>query len=164
MSKFFLVFCFIIGSLIGVWFGRAFDTALDSPDEINDPQSLTAQQQERVDDAKRDASSDINYVALKNQFVVPVFREGKVVSLVVLSISLESTPSESASVLAHEPKIRDSLLQVLFDQSNLGTFSGSFTESLVLESLRAALFEGAKSIVGSAVRGVIITDIARQEL
>lgn len=103
------------------------------------------------------------YVKLNNQFIVPVVENGKVQSLVILSLSLEVTFGESAKVYAQEPKLRDGFLQVLFDHANAGGFDGSFTSSNAMDVLRAALLESAQSAIGPLVSGVLITDIVRQD-
>jgi hypothetical protein len=103
------------------------------------------------------------YLKLNNQFVVPVMDGGKVVSLVILSLSLEIAPGSSAEIYAREPKLRDLFLQVLFDHANAGGFQGSFTDGSNLVILRKALFESAAGILGEEVKDVLISDIARQD-
>ena len=109
--------------------------------------------------------SDIppEYVKLNNQFVVPVMDGGKVVSLVILSLSLEIEPGSSQDIYAREPKLRDLFLQVLFDHANAGGFLGSFTDGSNLILLRKALLETAIGILGLKVKDVLISDIARQD-
>ena len=103
------------------------------------------------------------YVKLNNQFVVPVLDKGKVISLVILSLSLEIEPGLSQEVYAREPKLRDAFLQVLFDHANAGGFQGSFTDGSNLVFLREALLESAARVMGQTVRDVLISDIARQD-
>lgn len=103
------------------------------------------------------------YVKLNNQFVIPVVEDGRVSSLVVLSLSLEVEPGTTETVYAREPKLRDVFLQVMFDHANVGGFSGSFTDGTNLLVLRTSLKEGAALILGPSVRDVLITDIARQD-
>jgi len=103
------------------------------------------------------------YVKLSNQFVVPVMESGKVISLVILSLSLEVEPGQSQDVYAREPKLRDAFLRVLFDHANSGGFQGSFTDGSNLVLLRKALLEMAASIMGGVVKDVLISDIARQD-
>ncbi|MFY8145464.1 MAG: flagellar basal body-associated FliL family protein, partial [Rhodobacter sp.] len=103
------------------------------------------------------------YVKLNNQFVVPVMAEGRVSSLVVLSLSLEVTPGQVERVYEMEPKLRDAMLQVLFDHANSGGFNGSFTDGANLVLLRAALLETALRIFGKDVTDVLIVDIVRQD-
>ena len=108
--------------------------------------------------------ADKYYLAMKNQFVIPVIREELVRSLVVLSLSLETSPDHSETLFSREPKIRDVLLQVLFDHSHIGGFDGAFTESSRLSVLKVALLEATQSVVGPIVTDVVITDIVRQEI
>jgi flagellar protein FliL len=103
------------------------------------------------------------YVKLNNQFVVPVVDEGRVAAMVVLSLSLEVESGSTEAVYEREPKLRDVFLQVLFDHANVGGFSGSFTDGANLVVLRTALTEAATLVLGTAVRDVLITDIARQD-
>lgn len=103
------------------------------------------------------------YVKMNNQFVVPVVRDGRVDALVVLSLSLEVEAGSTEAVYLREPKLRDVLLQVMFDHANVGGFSGSFTDGSNLIVLRTSLKEAAAMILGTTVRDVLITDIARQD-
>jgi flagellar basal body-associated protein FliL len=103
------------------------------------------------------------YVKLNNQFVVPVMSGGKVISMVILSLSLEIEPGKSQDIYAREPKLRDKFLQVLFDHANAGGFQGSFTDGSNLVLLRKALLETANGVMGAMVKDVLISDIARQD-
>jgi flagellar protein FliL len=103
------------------------------------------------------------YVKMNNQFVVPVVEDGLVAAMVVLSVSIEVEAGNTETVYQREPKLRDVFLQVLFDHANTGGFSGSFTDGANLIFLRTSLKEAAVLVMGSAVRDVLITDIARQD-
>jgi flagellar protein FliL len=103
------------------------------------------------------------YVKMNNQFVVPVVEDGRVASMVVLSLSLEVAAGNTETVYQREPKLRDVFLQVLFDHANIGGFSGSFTDGSNLVVLRTSLKEAAALILGPMVSDVLITDIARQD-
>ncbi|MFM7335070.1 MAG: flagellar basal body-associated FliL family protein [Tabrizicola sp.] len=103
------------------------------------------------------------YVKMNNQFVVPVVEDGRVASMVVLSLSLEVAAGNTEAVYQREPKLRDVFLSVLFDHANVGGFSGSFTDGANLVVLRTNLKEAAAMILGTAVSDVLITDIARQD-
>ena len=105
-----------------------------------------------------------NYLAMKNQFVVPVIRDELVKSLVVLSLSLEIGPESTEYVFGREPKLRDKFLRVLFDHAHVGGFDGAFTESGRLAVLRIALLEAAQSVAGKEIKDILITDIVRQEM
>ncbi|MPL60964.1 hypothetical protein SDC9_06529 [bioreactor metagenome] len=103
------------------------------------------------------------FVKLNNQFIVPDLDDGAIVSLVVLSLSLEVATGGTEAVYAAEPKLRDALLQVLFDHANARGFRGDFTAAGQMEDLRRALLEAARRILGPTVKAVLISDIARQD-
>lgn len=110
-----------------------------------------------------DAVPTQEYVKLNNQFVVPVIEEGEVSSLVVLSLSLEVKPGATEKVYASEPKIRDLILQVLFEHANAGGFNGSFTNTRTMEELRQAMLNASRIPLGDLVTAVLISDIVRQD-
>lgn len=103
------------------------------------------------------------FAKLNNQFVVPVVENNRIASLVILSLSVEVAAGSTAQVYAQEPKLRDALLQHLFDHANTGGFRGSFTDADNLILLRKGLTEIAQSILGDMARTVLITDIVRQD-
>ena len=103
------------------------------------------------------------YVKLSNQFVIPVVEQGKVVSMVILALTLEVGAGTTDAIYAREPKLRDAFLQVLFDHANSGGFDGSFTDAANLVLLRKALLEAAQTAIGPDVSDVLISDIARQD-
>lgn len=103
------------------------------------------------------------YVKLSNQFVVPILSGGDVVSLVILSLSLEVPQGQGEVVYDREPKLRDAFLQVLFDHANAGGFAGDFTSNSALAPLRQALREAAFAVLGDRVSDVLISDIVRQD-
>ncbi|MGL6209759.1 MAG: flagellar basal body-associated FliL family protein [Paracoccaceae bacterium] len=104
-----------------------------------------------------------DYVKLNNQFIVPVLEDGRVVSMVIVSLSLEVQQGSSDQVYAREPKLRDVFLQVMFDHANAGGFRGSFTDGANLVLLREALLEMAQTTLGDIVSDVLIVDIVRQD-
>ena len=113
-------------------------------------------------DAAKNSSAD--YIKLNNQFVVPLIVEGNVVSLVVLSLSLEVDPGNEEMIYEREPKVRDAFLRVLFDHANAGGFSGDFTRSTNMIVLRDSLLEIARKTLGDVVQTVLIVDLVRQDI
>ena len=110
------------------------------------------------------AADKSEYVKLNNQFVVPIVGEALVDALVVMALTVEVAPGMASEIYTREPKLRDAFLQVLFDHANIGGFEGEFTSAENMDVLRAALTETAQTLVGSVVTGVLITDIARQDI
>lgn len=103
------------------------------------------------------------FMKLNNQFVVPVVEQGRVTSLVIMSLSLEVTIGTTEGIYTKEPKLRDAMLQVMFDHANAGGFNGVFTEGANLVFLRKALLEVSQKTIGEDVKDVLISDIARQD-
>lgn len=104
------------------------------------------------------------FVRLNNQFVVPVVARDRIAAMVVLSLSIEVRAGAAQAVYALEPKLRDGFLQVLFDHANRGGFDGAFTEANTMDVLRRMLFEVARDLLGEEAQGVLITEIARQDV
>lgn len=111
-----------------------------------------------ADDGKFD------YVKLNNQFVVPIVNDARVSALLVLSLSLEIVKGGNETIYEREPKIRDALLQVLFDHANSGGFDGVFTNGRNMAILRDALKKTAINTIGSVVTDVLILDVVRQDI
>ncbi|SEM46781.1 Flagellar basal body-associated protein FliL [Gemmobacter aquatilis] len=116
-----------------------------------------------AEDPHADLEHAPEYVKLNNQFIIPLVENGRVSSMVVLSLSLEVAPGTTEAVFAKEPKLRDSFLQILFDHANTGGFRGAFTDGAQLSSLRKALLETAQKAMPDTITDVLITDIARQD-
>ncbi len=108
-------------------------------------------------------ATEFEYVKLAQQFVVPVISETKVSSLVVISISLEITPGMNEVVYAHEPKLRDVFLQVMFAHAQSGGFSGAFTTGQAMLDFRQSLRQAAVGVLGDLVNAVLVTDMVRQD-
>lgn len=127
------------------------------------PEHGTAAKSEAAPDAHADAEGGPEYVKLSNQFVIPVVEDGKVMSMVILALTLEVGAGSTEAIYLREPKLRDAFLQVLFDHANAGGFNGSFTDGSNLVLLRKALREKAQTTIGPQVSDVLISDIARQD-
>lgn len=106
----------------------------------------------------------LEYVKLNNQFVIPVVSRDLISAMIVLSLTVEIVPGTSQAIYDREPKLRDAFLQVLFDHANIGGFEGAFTNAGNMDVLRRSLSDVAQRVVGDTARGVLITDIARQDV
>lgn len=114
-------------------------------------------------DPAENAGKSFDYAKLNNQFVVPVLADGRVVALVVMTMSIEVTTGATETVYAREPKLRDGFLVVLFDHAAAGGFDGEFTAPTKMAPLRQALTEEARRVLGPIVNDVLIQDIVRQD-
>jgi len=108
--------------------------------------------------------NNVYYVKLSKQFVVPVVKGSKVTSMVVMSLSIETTPAVGDTVFAREPKLRDALLAVMFLHANSGGFDGQFTSREAMNDLRGSLLEAARDVIGDDIFSVLVTDILRQDV
>ncbi len=111
-----------------------------------------------------EATGEQDYLELEDQFVVPVVENGRMKSLVLISLALETKPEEQEMIVENLPRLRGALLQVMFDYANIGGFDGPFTNSSRLERLRRNFFEVATSIFGEKVTDVLILEITRQDV
>lgn len=158
----------VLLALVGLGGGIGAGLFLRPAPEAADQAGETAADasKDKAAEAKAEGAEDgaePEYVKMNNQFVVPVVEEGRVAAMVVLSVSLEVEAGSTEAVYQREPKLRDAFLQVLFDHANIGGFSGSFTDGANLVVLRTSLREAAGLVLGTAVKDILITDIARQD-
>src|SRR6056297_1048448 len=138
------------------------------PAEVAAPETTTAEDHPVADvhdahDATKD-TGNTEFVKLNNQFVVPVVTRDRISAMVVMSLSVEIAQGNSQLVYTREPKLRDGFLQLLFDHANLGGFEGEFPNANNMDVLRMALHDAATLVLGDAARGVLITEIARQDV
>lgn len=108
--------------------------------------------------------NNVYYVKLSKQFVVPVVTDGKLSAMVVMSLSVETTPAVGDIVFAREPKLRDAMLSVMFLHANSGGFDGQFTGGEAMNDLLGSLLEATRGVIGDDVYSVLITDILRQDV
>ncbi|MFT5796711.1 MAG: flagellar FliL protein [Candidatus Azotimanducaceae bacterium] len=128
------------------------------PDEMLAEMAMPAEK-----GTKDDRAAIFEYVKMNNQFVVPIVKDRKVRSLVVVTLTIEVPVGQKDAVYAKEPKLRDSFLQVLFDHANMGGFEGEFTDSSNLDVLRNALREIGQRDMGEGITDVLIMEVARQD-
>jgi len=133
--------------------------------EIND---LTAEGEPPAEPPKEDKTlvgepPAVDYVKLEKQFVVPLVEQDRVESLMIITMALETDQGATELVFAHEPKLRDQFLQVLFTHAQSGGFDGSFTDLRSMDDLRLALNQSARSVLGDVIRSVLLTNMIRQD-
>lgn len=157
----------LIGTGAGVGAGLFLMPASDPAHaDAADPHAASAKADPHATEAYDDEAHggpEPEYVKLNNQFVVPIMGPERVEALVVASLSVEVASGATQTVYQREPKLRDVFLQVLFDHANIGGFEGPFTAGDRMDILRSALLDAARSVLGSDVKDVLITEIARQD-
>lgn len=158
----------LIGLGTGIGGGLMLRPAPQEVVEINpcgDLPTTTAEHDAKDEHGEEDPEhAAFEYVKLNNQFVIPDLENGRVVSMVVLSLSLEARTGSRESIYAREPKLRDVFLQVMFDHANTGGFKGDFTDSVTMNALRHALLEAAQTTLGPEINDVLVIDIVRQDV
>jgi len=107
---------------------------------------------------------DREYARMNNQFVIPIVTNELVSGLMVMSLSIEVSAGGQEDVFAHEPRLRDAFLQVMFDHANMGGFNGAFTASSNMRLLRDALKDAADRVMLGHITDVLIVDIVRQDI
>jgi hypothetical protein len=135
----------------------------------DDPQPCevvqAAEKSAPVAHAPKKPEGELAYVPIEKPFVVPVFKGEKVVSMVVVSLSVEIGAESAPVVETVLPRMRDSFLKVMFRHANSGGFDGSFTSGQRMEDLKSALALAAREILPEAPLGeILITEIARQDV
>ena len=109
-----------------------------------------------------DAGSE--FAALDTQFIVPVMEQDQLVAMMAISLSVEVPVGETGVVYAVEPRLRDKLLQDMFQHSNIGGFSGNYTATDKMRILRQDLLRSTREILGDTALDVLIIDIKRQQV
>lgn len=170
MRKILPVILAVIGLATGVGAGFVLRPAADdaapesqAAQEATERPAVEAGSSNAPVEMASDAGTSFDYARLNNQFVVPVVADGRVVALVVLTLSIEVTSGNTEPVYSREPKLRDGLLVVLFDHAAAGGFDGDFTAPTKMAALRRALTEQARRILGPIANDVLIQDIVRQD-
>lgn len=154
------------GAAGGAFVGLQSAAQKPSEGEATDAaKSTEAEKTQSEDEGKEPEGADetAEFVKLSNQFVVPILSEGRHTALIVISLSVETDVGGREVVYAREPRLRDALLQTLFDHANFGGFSDNYTSGVRLDALRRKLTDRSREIVGETVRRVHITQIAKQE-
>ncbi|PHR57714.1 MAG: hypothetical protein COA43_11930 [Robiginitomaculum sp.] len=121
---------------------------------------------EEADDGHGGASSSssaIVYLKFKRQFVVPVVKNGKTQSLVLLNLNLELTDEAPDDVHSFEPKLRDALMRGLLQLSHEGTFSNDLTNPETYDHIQTTLLAATTTVLLGGVENVLILDLSKQD-
>lgn len=154
-----------VGGGVGAGLVLSTEPELIAEDPCGDSRSTLADLAATASQPSEPAPLDTReYARMNNQFVVPVVFNERVASLIVMSLSIEVEVGGREAVFAHEPRLRDAFLQVMFDHANMGGFSGAFTASANMRLLREALKNAADSVMNGHITDVLIVDIVRQDV
>jgi len=114
--------------------------------------------------SKASSSSDVMYHRFSREFVVPIMRDNRVRSLVILNLSIEADSSLSSRLFSEEPKVRDNIMTTLIMLSNEGDTLEDFTDIESYETIRSMILKNLDSIFAYGIHNVLIMDIAKQDL
>lgn len=117
---------------------------------------------ETMEDSKT-LPNGFNAVAtLREGFIVPVLREGRVWSHIVLQLGVSADGTSEEVIAVREPLLRDGLTEALFRHGNLGGFDGDFTDPRSTARLRERLDAVLQDRLGDPSAKVLIVSMARQ--
>jgi flagellar protein FliL len=110
------------------------------------------------------SSSGVIYYKFSREFVVPIIRDSRVTSLVIMNLNLEADASISQKLFEMEPKLRDNIMTTLITLSNDGTTLESMTSVENYESIRSMIMMNLQSVMATGIHNVLIVDLAKQEI
>lgn len=164
----------LLAAIMGTGGGVGAGLVLRTDVAADDPETATAAHHsdavqvsdsgDHGDHAGHGDAMDEGFIKLPGQFTVPVLHDGEVRAMVVLALTIEIDEHERETVTHLLPRFQDAFLSVLFDHARIGGFDGDFTEAVAQEELKRALLKRAGEIVGPIVHGVLVTELARQNV
>jgi hypothetical protein len=104
----------------------------------------------------------VEAVPLREPFVVPVLRDGRIWSHVVLSLGVESRGITREAILAQEPRLRDGLNRTLWTYGSLGGFDGDFTALDAMGRLQERLDGVVSMLLDDPSARVLLIGMTRQ--
>ncbi len=141
------------------------DTADKKDEHAKKPDKKDGKHGEDGEDGKDgDAAKAVIYYKFTREFVVPIIRDGRVSSLVILNLNLEADASIERELFDMEPKLRDNIMTTLITLSNDGTTFESMTSVKNYESIRSLVLQNLGSVVKDGITNVLIVDLAKQDI
>ncbi|WGF87609.1 flagellar basal body-associated FliL family protein [Marinivivus vitaminiproducens] len=105
----------------------------------------------------------MTFVDLGPRFIVPMIRESRVRSMVVLDLRLEVRSDAEEQAIRQQPRLRDSLINALFVLAGEGAFDADLYDAGAQAGIRTVLDEAARAVLGEGLGGVLITEFVRQD-
>ena len=143
-----LILCAILGIILGA--------ALAIGDSANDHKEYN-----QTDRSKDDKSFEI--VPLESPFIIPLVKQGRVWSYVILSIALELRKNPEL-VAQNLSRIRNTILTVLMDTDNISRFEYDFHGVVKDRELQKDINYSLRKLIGDSFSSAIIEDINRNDL
>lgn len=117
---------------------------------------------ETSEEAIAEAPPEQTVVNFRDGFVVPILRDGRSWTHVVLTLGVEAHHTTEDRILLQEPVLRDALTEALFRHGSMGGFDGNFTDPLAMNGLRMRLNEVISAKLEDETARVLIVSMARQ--
>jgi hypothetical protein len=142
-------------------------SASDAPGHEEDGHS-----EKKSDDKKKggddhgkssDDGGTTTYMKFKRQFVIPVMKENKIKSLVIMNFNIELNDAAPPNSFNLEPKLRDAFMRSLLNLSNEGVFDDDLTSPETFDYIRETLVGSARGILSQGVENVLILDVAKRD-
>lgn len=108
--------------------------------------------------------SGTQYFNFSREFVVPIMKQQRVDSLVIININLEVESSVMDKMFSIKPKLRDNIMTTLVELSNDGKTLVEPTNVDSYETIRSVILSNLNSVVASGIENVLIMDLAKQDL
>lgn len=124
-----------------------------------EPADEGAEHGEAKEGEAEEGESASAWFSFPSQFFVPLVQRGEIDGMMVLTLTIETSSVDLASVAEMEHRLRDALLRVLIIHANTGGFMGNYTDAPKLDRLREALLKAAVAAAGPMVRAVLVEDI-----
>ncbi|MCI4643361.1 MAG: flagellar basal body-associated FliL family protein [Hyphomonadaceae bacterium] len=109
-------------------------------------------------------SGNVSYFRFSREFVVPVLKDDRVASLVILNLNLEVDSGASSHLFSIEPKLRDNIMATLIGLSSEGDTFDHITDVESYETVRSMVLMNLRKAVPNGIHNVLITDMAKQDL
>jgi flagellar protein FliL len=113
--------------------------------------------------AEEGSSEDHAFIDMERKFVVPLVRDNRVRSLVVVDLRLEVRQGAEDRARELKPKVRDLFLDTLYAMAVAGSFDGDLYSNNVQGEMRARLLEAARHVLQDDARGILIGELLRQD-
>lgn len=169
MVKNILKIVIMIVAVVAGGIGASFLKSLSAPTEVTaegHADSHDGKKAERHGDKKDEKHGDevtTTYMKFKRQFVIPVMKENKIKSLVIMNFNIELNDAAPANAFNQEPKLRDAFMRDLLNLSNEGVFDDDLTSPETFDYIRETLVGSSRRILSQGVENVLILDVAKRD-
>lgn len=110
----------------------------------------------------KDEKKDVRVFTFGRQFIVPVIKNNRPHSLIILDINIEIDDTIKDTAYSREPILRDAFLSVLLGLADKGVLIKATTDAEALAQIKSALLKPSKNILGDGATNVLILDIGVQ--